>query len=215
VPGLVDQHHQRQLGRQLLHPLQGDVGEAHHPDRGVLAGPPERRQQLRETPLDQPAVPGGVLGLDRQLDPSIRLGDGLEETSQGEHLGEIGRLVVEDRPRVLPRGELELVEIGELHRRDQAVGTRRTAQVAVVHADQVSVGGEPHIAFECVRALADRLQVRRQGVLRLLEARAAMSDDLRPHDDNSDLSRRLRKGNRREPRRCSRTLPRRVTLHHR
>ena len=35
------------------------------------AGPAELVEQLHQPPLDQPGVPGGVLGLDRQLDPPV------------------------------------------------------------------------------------------------------------------------------------------------
>ena len=61
---------------------------------------------------------------------------------------ELGRLVVDVGPRVLPPGEVQLVELGEVHRRDEAARGRRTPQVAVVDADQVAVGRQAHVALE-------------------------------------------------------------------
>ncbi len=194
VPGLLDQHHQRQARREPLHPLQRDVGEAHHPDRAALTGPAEVGERLDEAPLDQPAVTRRVLGLDRELDRPVRVRDGLEQPAQREHLVEVGiridGLVVESRPRVLPRGELELVEIGQLHRRDQAARARDPPEITVVDADQVTVRGQPDVALQRLGPLADRFEIGPPGVLGVLVARAAVRDDLGPHAHNSDPSRR-------------------------
>ena len=133
VVRLLDQHHHVQLGREPAHPADGVEGEAHHPRRRVRAGPPEVVERLHQPPLDQPAVARGVLGLDRQLDPAVVVRGRLQQLAQGEHLAglrvRLGRLVVEVGPRVLPRREVQLVELGEVHRRHDAVGGRRTTHV--------------------------------------------------------------------------------------
>ena len=55
-----------------------------------VAGPAELGEQLDQPTLDQPAVPGRVLGLDRQLDPAVAVGDGLQQLAQGEHPAQLG-----------------------------------------------------------------------------------------------------------------------------
>ena len=77
----------------------------------------------------------------------------------------VGRLVVEVGPRVLPRGEVELVELGELHVETSPRWLAGPAQVAVVEADQVAVGGEPDVALQPVGAGVERLEVGTEGVL--------------------------------------------------
>ena len=83
---------------------------------------------------------------------AVGLGGGFHEPAQGEHLVEVGvglvGLVVEGGPWVLPRRELELVEIGELHRRDQPARAGDALEVAVMDADQVAVGCQPDVALE-------------------------------------------------------------------
>ena len=49
---------------------------------------------------------------------------------------------------------------------------------AVVHADEVAVGGEPDVALERVGAVGERLDVGGERVLRDVGARAAVGDDL-------------------------------------
>src|SRR5262249_34221207 len=91
------------------------------------------------------------------------------------------RLVVEVGPRVLPRREVELVEIREVGRRDQPAVARRTPEVAVVHAHEVAVGGQPDVALEAVRAVVERGDVRAQRVLGVVVAGTAVGDDLWSH----------------------------------
>ena len=47
-----------------------------------------------------------------------------------------------------------------------------------MHADERAVSGEPHIAFDCVRAILDRLQVGGEAVLGLVLIGPAMRNDL-------------------------------------
>ena len=58
---------------------------------------------------------------------------------------------------------------------------RRTPQVAVVHADQVPVGGQPDVALERLGAGVERGEVGTQGVLGVVVAGTPVGDDLRPH----------------------------------
>ena len=61
---------------------------------------------------------------------AVVVGDRLEQLAQRQHLAVGGValrcLVVEVGPRALPRGEVELVELGKVHRRHQPDGRRRT-----------------------------------------------------------------------------------------
>ena len=79
------------------------------------AGPADRVEQVDQPPLDQPGVPGRVLGLDGQVDRPVVVADRLQEPAQGQHppglLVDLGRLVVEVGPGVLPGREVELVEL--------------------------------------------------------------------------------------------------------
>ena len=80
----------------------------------------------------------------------------------------------------LPRGPVELLEVGELERGDHA---RAPFEVRfdppVVHAHEVVVGGEPHVALDAVGPVVEGLAVGAQGVLGLLVAGAAVGDDER------------------------------------
>ena len=166
---VVDQHHQLEVRRQPADPAQGHPGERHHPRRRVLAGPAELVEELHQAPLDQPGVAGRVLGLDGQLHPTRVVRHGLQQPAQGQHLAElgvgVGRLVVEVGPGVLPRREVEVLEVGELHRGDHGVAVRRTPEVAVVDADQVPVGREPYVALEGLGPLVQRRDVGTERVL--------------------------------------------------
>ena len=139
-------------------------------------------QQLGHPLLDQPAVPRRVLGLDRHLDRPVVVGHRLEQLAQREHAVQlrvaVGRLVVELGPRVLPRREVEPLEVLEVGRRDQPAPARRTPQVAVVHADQVAVRGEPDVALEPLGPGVQRRDVGAQRVLGVLVAGAAVRDHL-------------------------------------
>ena len=172
-------------GASPLHPLQRGEREAHHPRRRAGTVPAEVAQHLDQAALDQAAVPRRVLGLDRDLDRPLVVGHGLEQLAQGQHLVErlvaVRRLVVEVGPRVLPGREVERVEVGEVHRRDDAAGARRTPEVAVVDAHQVAVGGQPDVALEGLGAGVEGRDVRAEGVLGRDVAGAAVRHDLRPH----------------------------------
>ena len=138
------------------------------------AGDPARSQPKSPSvstsaALDEAAVAGRVLGLDRELHVPVVVGDRLQQLAQRQHLADLGvalgRLVVELGPRALPRREVELVQLGEVHRRHEPGRRRRTPQVAVVDAHEVAVGGQPDVALERVRALVERLHVGGEGVL--------------------------------------------------
>ncbi|CUR60319.1 hypothetical protein NOCA2740003 [metagenome] len=185
VPRLLDEHDVLQLGSQPAGALQGRPREAHDPHRRAGLVPPELPQQLDEAPLDQAAVAGRVLGLDRQLDVAVIVGHRLQQLAQREDAAELDvavlGLVVEVGPGILPGREVELVEVGQLHGGHDALGRRRPPQVAVVDADQVAVGGEPYVALERLGAHVERLEVGPEGVFGVLLARASMGDDLGPH----------------------------------
>ena len=51
------------------------------------------------------------------------------------------------------------------HLADQSGAVRRPVDLAVVHADQMPVAGQPHVAFDAVGALLQRQLVGGQGVL--------------------------------------------------
>ena len=133
------------------------------------ASHPKSSQQLDDAPLDQPGVPRGVLGLDRDLDRPVVVGDRLEQLAQRQHAVQlrvaVGGLVVEVGPGVLPRREVELARGRRAP--SSRPRPRRLAdapQVAVVHADQVAVGGQPDVALERLGAGVERRRGRRARV---------------------------------------------------
>ena len=79
---------------------------------------------------------------------------------------------------VLPGTEVQGGEFGELQGGDGAAAVGRTVDPAVVHAHEVAVGGQAHIALEGVRTVLDRLPVRGQCVLRRLLGGSAVGDHL-------------------------------------
>lgn len=158
--------------------------EAHDPygrrvaRRGrVQAETGQRREQFL---LHLTGPPGGVLGLDGQLHPAARVVDQLQQPVQGEY-GRTLPVPVRGLVRVLPvppGSEVEGGEIGQLQSGDRAAAVRRAVHPAVVHTDEMAVGGEPHVAFESVGAVLDGARVRGEGVLGCVLGRPSVSDDL-------------------------------------
>ena len=146
------------------------------------AVPAEVLELLDQPLLHQAAVPGRVLGLDGHLHATVVVRHGLQQLAQGQHpvqrLVADRRLVVELGPRVLPRRDVQLLELGELQGRDGVAPAGGTAQVAVVDADEVPVGGEPDVALEALGPGVECRDVRAQRVLGVLVAGASVGDDL-------------------------------------
>ena len=170
--GSLDEEHHLQRGRELLHPGERDPGEAHHPRRATSApAQPNSSSSLDQASLDEAGVARRVLGLDGEVDVPVVVADHLEQPAQGQHLalvalGELG-LVVEVGPRVLPRRRVEVVELlqaSSSRPRPRAFGG--PVHPAVVHADEVAVGGQPDVALERVGTLVERLRRRRRGCAR-------------------------------------------------
>ena len=93
--------HGRQHRGQQPDPAQRDRGEAHHrPPASRAADASMRVQQPDQLLLDQPGVPGRVLGLDQQPDRRSSADD-LQQPLQGEHrrLGAVPLLDVRRRTR--------------------------------------------------------------------------------------------------------------------
>ena len=112
-------------GRQPLAPGSAPPREAHHPDRRVPAGPAElaraappaaARPARRSASGAWSRSPARPAGRSRATVSSSRR----RVSTLPGLLVDLGRLVVEVGPRVLPGREVELVEVGELHRRDHA-----------------------------------------------------------------------------------------------
>ncbi len=129
-----------------------------------------------------------MLGLDGQFHPAPGVGDESEQPLQGEYGGRLAVLrgvlpvgfLVAPLPGLarLPGAEVQGGEIGELQGGDRAAAVGRTVDPTVVHAHQVAVGGEAHIALEGVRTVLDRFGVRGQGVLGGLLGGSSVGDDL-------------------------------------
>ena len=163
MPGVLEQHHQRQVGGQPLHALEGDEREAHHPHRRVGAVPAELLQHLDQPALDEARVAGRVLGLDGQLHRPVVVAAVSSRRCRVSTPSRSGSRSGASSSRsahgFFQDGEVELGEVRELHRGDHGLGAGRPPQVAVVDADQVPVGGQPDIALECVGALLERREV--------------------------------------------------------
>src|SRR3954453_17729289 len=107
----LDEQYHLEVRCVPLDPGESDAGEAHDPSRGVRACPAELVEKADETVLDQAAVPRRVLGLDREVDVPVVVAHDLAQLAQGEHPRVVALgllcLVVEIRPRVLPRRRVE------------------------------------------------------------------------------------------------------------
>ena len=134
--------------------------------------------------LDEPGVPGGVLGLDEQADRAAGGEDHLEQSLQREHrrLGAVALLdegVLRRRQVRVPGPEVEPPQVVEVELGDHAAPGRGPVDPPVVHADQVPVPGEPDVALQPVGAVLDGPQVRAEGVLGQRVRRAAVGHDER------------------------------------
>ena len=183
---LVDQQHHLEVGRQPLDPASARPTRSSSP-APASPGPaqPNVVEQLDQPPLDQAGVAGRVLGLDRQVDRAVVVGARSPAAGAGSapcrgRGSTVGSLVVELGPRVLPGREVQLVELGELHRGDHpAACCAGTPQVAVVDADQVPVGGRAGRRTRGLGALVQGGEVGAQGVLGVVVAGPPVRDDLR------------------------------------
>ncbi len=183
----VHEEHGRQARCERADPAHRQLREAHDADpRVVLAArarQSEALEQLDGALLDEAGVPRGVLGLDREADLALGVDHELEQPLEREHAR--ARLVDDDRvgaerwPRGvdLPAAEVEPVEVVQGHDRDHAATVARAVDPPVVHAHQVPVGREPHVALERVGAVVDSLLVGGEGVLGSIGARPAMGHD--------------------------------------
>jgi hypothetical protein len=136
-------------------------------------------EHLRQPALDQRAVAGGVLGLDEDLDPPVGVRDQGQELAQRQQvravvpLDDVGDLVVRRGGlplQLLPGPPVQPLELGQLQGRHEAAAVGGPVDAPVVHAHQVTVGGEPDVALERVGADLDGLEVGGEGVLRLVGA---------------------------------------------
>ena len=66
----------------------------------------------------------------------------------------------------MPGTEFQLAKLSQRHHADQTGAGGRPVELAVVHADQVPIAGEPDVAFHAVGAFAQRQIVGGQGVFR-------------------------------------------------
>ncbi len=157
-------------------------GETHDPYGRVVrrrrVGQPEPPQELHQPLLDLSAPAGRVLGLDGELDGPPRVGDQLQEPFEGEDGGVLGVAPVRALPRVLPRAEVERRKIGEFQAGNRPAAVGGAVDAPVVHADEVAVRGEPHIALQGVRPVLYGLHVGGEGVFRRVLGRAAVGDHL-------------------------------------
>ena len=68
-------------------------------------------------------------------------------------------------PAGMPSAVIQFAQLRQRHLADQSGPVRRPVHPPVVHADQVAVAGQPHIAFDTVGALLQRQLIGGQGVL--------------------------------------------------
>ncbi len=127
----------------------------------LLDGGNDRRDDARE--------PVGRVAFD--LDDEIwNRGDRVQHLIERRHetvFGPIG----EDRAGI------ELVDVGQGQFGHLAGAVRRTVHRVVVNDDEVLIGGQANVEFECVQTDLDRVSKTREGVFRRFESSAPVSDE--------------------------------------
>ena len=178
IAGRLAEQHRRQQRCGSPDPPDRGRRERHHHRAGPVGGggrgDAEAVQQREKLALHQRAVPHGVLGLDEDLDRPAPVQHQRNQGVQRQQTGVALRPV--RAPAVVPRAVLELAQLGERHRADQTGPGRRPVQPAVVHANQMAVAGQAHIAFHAVGALFQREVVGGQRVFGPSRRSAAVGD---------------------------------------
>src|SRR4051794_25456791 len=77
----------------------------------------------------------------------------------------------------MPRAEVERVQLDQGLGADQAAAVARAIEPPVVHADQMTVPGQPDVALQPVGAVLHRAEVGAERVLRQRVAPAAVCED--------------------------------------
>ena len=137
------------------------------------------RSSRSQQPLLHLAGPAGrVLGLDGQLHPAAA-----SATSSSSRPRVSTELTRGPRPvrallAVLPGAEVQRGQVRELQGGHGAAAVGGAVHSPVVHAHQLAVGGEPHVAFQGVRAVLDRPPVRGERVLGGVLGGASVGDHL-------------------------------------
>ena len=161
-----------QLRRSGPHAVQGTRREAHDPyRRAPAARRAEAVQQGQQPLLDLPRPAGRVLGLDRQLDRPARVATSSSSRSRVStevRSASSGRATRTGRAgscgSLLPGAEVQLRQVGQFQGGDGAAAVGRTVDPAVVHADEMAVGGESDIALQGVGPVLDGFAVGGQRV---------------------------------------------------
>ena len=163
--GGLDQLDPLELRQHGADGVDGTGGEADDARARVVVET-EVPEALAQDPLGPQARGHGVLGFDEQ--PGAGIGDGpLEEDVE-----------LEDRLRPLPGAGIEAADLRQRRRADRAGAFGGPAEGAVVHADQVAVGGEADVALDAVGPFGHRRFVGADGVLRVGARGTAVGDDL-------------------------------------
>ena len=161
LPGVlpVDQQHHLEVGGQLLDPAAARPARSSSPAPASPApAQPNVVEQLHQATLDQPGVPGRVLGLDGQVDRPVVVA---RPPPAAARRVSTRRVCVVDarapRRRGRPRGSSRTRSRARRAAASSIVETtprplRDPVDAAVVHADQVPVGGQPDVALEALGA---------------------------------------------------------------
>ena len=147
---------------------------------------PKSRSMLDEPPLDQAAVPGRVLGLDRHLDPAVVVGDRLEQLAQGEHPAELGVARRAPRRRGRPTGSSTTRSRARRARRGASstrcrvcAAVRRRSRSCTHTRCPSAVSRTSHSSASA--PVVEGREVGAQRVLGVVVAGTPVGDDLRPH----------------------------------
>ena len=184
----LDQQHHLELRREPLDPAQRDpeklmtrTGESCRPSRSRRAARRACARPGRRT--------GGVLGLDRQVDRPVVVRDRLEQPAQRQHPAVLGSRSGASSSSSVQGWFQEAKSRSSSWASAIVETTPRScvspAQAAVVHADQVPVRGQPHVALEALGTLVEGREVGAPGCARPRGAGPAVCDHLRPGRDHA------------------------------
>ena len=129
-------------------------------------------QQGQHLALHQCAVAHGMFGLDENLHRPVPVEHQPDKIIKSEQSGTARGAI--GPPTAMPSAPIELLQLGQRHIADQTCSCRGAVNPSIVHADEMTIEGQPNVALNSIGAFLKSELVGGQGVFGTIRRRTAM-----------------------------------------